>query len=69
MHGWLRRIQPAELNAVLQLAVLSAAVLPLLPDQGLGPYAAINPFKVWLAVVLVAALALVGHVAVRLRGE
>jgi len=69
LHGGLRRIQPAELNAVLQLAVLSAAILPFLPDEGLGPYQAINPFKVWLAVVLVAALALAGHVAVRLRGE
>lgn len=69
LHGWLRRIQPAELNAVLQLAVLSAAILPLLPNEGVGPYAAINPFKLWLAVVLVAALALAGHLAVRLRGE
>ncbi|MFD0669135.1 MgtC/SapB family protein [Ramlibacter sp. MAHUQ-53] len=69
LHRWLRRIQPAELNAVLQLAVLSAVVLPLLPDEGLGPYGAVNPFKVWLAVVLVAALALAGHFAVRLRGE
>jgi len=69
LHGWLRRIQPEELNAVLQLAVLSAAILPFLPDEGLGPYGAINPFRVWLAVVLVAALSLAGHAAVRLRGE
>jgi len=45
LHGGLRRIQPAELNAVLQLAVLSAAILPFLPDEGLGPYQAINPFR------------------------
>ncbi len=69
LHGGLRRIQAAELNAVLQLAVLSAVILPFLPDEGLGPYQAVNPFKVWLAVVLVAAMALAGHVAVRLRGE
>ncbi len=69
LHGGLRRIQPGELNAVLQLAVLSAVILPYLPDEGLGPYQAINPFQAWLAVVLVAALALAGHVAVRLRGE
>lgn len=68
LHGGLRRIQPAELQAVLQLAVLSAAILPFLPDEDLGPYGAINPFKLWIAVVLVAALALAGHVAVRLRG-
>lgn len=69
LHRGLRRIQPAELNAVLQLAVLTAAILPFLPDAGLGPYGAVNPFKVWVAVVMVAALALAGHAAVRLRGD
>jgi uncharacterized membrane protein (DUF4010 family) len=68
LHRWVRLIQPAELNAVLQLGVLSAVVLPLLPDAGFGPYAALNPYQMWLAVVLVAALSLLGHVAMRLRG-
>lgn len=69
LHGWLRRIQPAELSAVLQLAVLTAVILPLLPDAGYGPYQALNPYRLWLAVILVAALSLAGHVATRLRGE
>jgi uncharacterized membrane protein (DUF4010 family) len=69
LHGWLRLVQPEELNAVLQLGVLSAVILPLLPDEGYGPYDAINPFRLWLAVILVAALSLLGRVASRLRGE
>lgn len=69
LHGWLRRIQPAELNAALQLGVLTAVVLPLLPDAGYGPYDALNPYRIWLAVVLIAGLSLAGHVAVRWRGE
>jgi uncharacterized membrane protein (DUF4010 family) len=69
LHDWLRRIRPAELNAVLQLGVLTAVVLPLLPDAGYGPYAALNPYKLWIAVLLIAGLSLLGHVATRLRGE
>ena len=69
LHGWLRLVHPQELNAILQLGVLSAVILPLLPSEGYGPYEAINPFKLWLAVILVAALSLLGHVASRLRGE
>lgn len=69
LHRWLQLIQPAELNAVLQIGVLSAVILPLLPDSGFGPYASINPFQLWLAVVLIAALSLAGHVAIRMRGE
>lgn len=68
LHRGIRRIEAAELNAVLQLGVLTAVVLPLLPDAGYGPYEALNPFRLWLAVVLVAALSLSGHVAARWRG-
>jgi len=69
LHGWLRLIKPAELNAVLQMGVLTAVVLPLLPDAGYGPYLALNPYQLWLAVVLIAALSLLGHVTARLWGE
>lgn len=68
LHEGMRHIQPAELNAVLQFGVLTAAILPLLPDQGYGPYDALNPFRLWLAVIVIAALSLAGHVAVRWRG-
>lgn len=69
LHRWLRLIQPAELNAVLQIGVLSAVILPLLPDAGFGPYGGLNPFRLWFAVVLIATLSLAGHAAIRIRGE
>jgi uncharacterized membrane protein (DUF4010 family) len=53
----------------LQLLVLSAVVLPLLPDAAYGPYGAFNPYRLWWAVVLVAGLSLSGHVAMRAVGE
>ena len=68
LHRGLRLIEPAELNALLQLGLLSAVILPLLPNQGYGPYEALNPFNMWLAVVLIAALSLAGHAAARFRG-
>lgn len=68
LHRWLRLIEAAELNAVLQIGVFSAVILPLLPDAGFGPYGSLNPFRLWLAVVLIATLSLAGHAAVRIRG-
>jgi hypothetical protein len=68
LHQGMRRIHPDELNAILQLGVVTAAVLPLLPDQGYGPFLALNPFRLWLAVILIASLSLAGHVAARWRG-
>lgn len=68
LHRGLRRMQESELDALLQLGVLSAVILPLLPREGFGPYEAINPFQLWLAVIFIAALSLLGHWASRWRG-
>jgi uncharacterized membrane protein (DUF4010 family) len=68
LHRWLRLIEHEELTAALQMLVLSAVILPLLPDQAFGPYAALNPYRLWWAVVLIAGLSLSGHVAMRLAG-
>lgn len=68
LHRWIRAIAPVELSAALQLALITAVVLPVLPDQGYGPYAALNPYKIWWMVILVAGLSFVGHAASRLIG-
>ncbi|MEW6705666.1 MAG: DUF4010 domain-containing protein [Pseudomonadota bacterium] len=69
LHQGLRLIERGELSAALQMLVLSVVVLPLLPDAGYGPYGALNPYRLWWAVVLVAGLSLSGHVAMRVAGE
>lgn len=68
LHSWLRLIQSSELSASLQLLVLSVVILPYLPDAGMGPHEALNPYKLWWAVILIAGLSLTGHFAMRLSG-
>lgn len=68
LHRWLQRVEQVELRAGLQVLVLSVVVLPLLPDRGFGPGDALNPYRLWWAVVLLAGLSLAGHVAMRLSG-
>jgi uncharacterized membrane protein (DUF4010 family) len=68
LHRGLRLIEHGELKAALQMLVLSAVVLPVLPDAGYGPQASLNPYRLWWAVVLVAGLSLLGHVAMRVSG-
>lgn len=69
LHGLTDKFSDEDVRAVLQFAVLTAVVLPLLPDQDYGPFEAFNPRRVWLMVVFVAAIGLAGYVALRLRGE
>lgn len=68
LHRWLQLIEHRELTAALQLLVLSVVILPNLPDAGYGPYQALNPYRLWWAVVLIAGLSLAGHLAMRLTG-
>ncbi len=64
-----RTLTAEEVSAVLELAVISVIVLPILPDRGFGPWALLNPREMWWIVVLVAGLSFVGFVAVRMLGE
>ena len=62
------RTTPKDLKSLLQFAVLSLVILPILPNQSFGPYDAINPRQVWWMVVLISGLALAGYLALRIIG-
>ncbi len=69
LEGFSQKLTPQDLRSMLRFAVISAVVLPLLPDRPLmesGPLAAISPYNVWLMVVLISGVSLAGYVAWRL---
>lgn len=66
IEGFSQKLTGQDVRSMLQFAVLTAVILPLLPDRAFGPYGVLNPFQVWLMVVLVAAVSLSGYVAWRL---
>lgn len=68
LHGLLQKMERNELLATLRLLVITVAVLPLLPDQGYGPWQALNPYKLWWMVVLIAGISYAGYFATRLVG-
>ena len=57
-----------EVSAVLELAVITVIVLPLLPNRSYGPWNALNPREIWVVVVMVSGLSFVGFVAMRVLG-
>jgi uncharacterized membrane protein (DUF4010 family) len=65
LEGFSHKLTGQDIRSMLQFAVLTAVILPLLPDQSYGPYGVLNPSQVWLMVVLVAAVSLAGYVAWR----
>jgi uncharacterized membrane protein (DUF4010 family) len=69
LHGIAARLTRQDLISILQFAVLSLVVLPILPDQGYGPQGALNPYQAWLMVVLVSGVSLAGYAALRIAGN
>jgi uncharacterized membrane protein (DUF4010 family) len=68
LEGFSVRLNTTDMASVLQFAVLSLVILPVVPNQGFGPYGALNPYHLWLMVVLISAVSLAGYVAWRLLG-
>ena len=68
LHGLSSQLTPKDIISILQFAVLSFVILPILPDRNYGPYEALNPHQAWLMVVLVSGVSLAGYAALRLAG-
>lgn len=68
LHGFLARITWDELRSGLLLAAMTFIALPLLPDQPIDPWGALNPHKLWLITILIAAVSFIGYVAVKIAG-
>ena len=71
LHRLARRVELADVEATLKFAVISVIILPLLPNETFGPppIDVINPYKIWLMVVLIAGLNFMGYVLVKVLGN
>lgn len=69
LHRWLGEIERLELLAGIKLLIISVVLLPLLPDEGYGPFEALNPYWIWWMVVLISGLSFLGYVAMQIFGE
>ena len=71
LHRLARRVEAADVYATLKFALISLIILPLLPNETFGPAPidVINPYKIWLMVVLIAGLNFVGYLLVKVLGS
>ncbi len=68
IHTWARELTAKDIRATLQFAAISGVILPLVPDQPIGPFGGFNPFSTWLMVVLISGLGFAGYLAIRFMG-
>jgi uncharacterized membrane protein (DUF4010 family) len=68
IHAWTRTFTVEDIRAALQFIAITGVMLPLVPNQNYGPFAAFNPYSTWLMVVLISGLGFVGYIMMRLLG-
>ena len=69
LHGMAARLGDHDLRAIMQFALITFIVLPLLPNAGFGPFAALNPYEIWLMVVLIVGISLGGYILYKFFGQ
>ena len=74
LKGWLHqlasRINASDVEATLKFGIVTLIILPLVPDHnyGLPPLDVINPYKIWLMVVLISALNFASYLLIKIVG-
>lgn len=68
LHGFLAQLQRLELTSGVKLLLVSVVLLPVLPNEGFGPGGVLNPYELWWAVIVIAAIGVVGYAAMKLAG-
>ena len=69
LHHFVRSVlTEGEVRDALIFAGATLVVLPLLPNQAMGPYDALNPRSIWIVVILVMAISAAGYILIRLLG-
>src|SRR5688572_9783050 len=63
LHLFVKRIGEKDLHAIVRLALISLVILPVLPNRTYGPLGVLNPFEIWLMVVLIVGISLAGYLA------
>ena len=68
MHRFAQKITRQDIYATLQFAAISAIVLPLLPNRSFGPppFDVLNPYRIWLMVVLISGISFLGYILLKL---
>ena len=69
MHHMVERIGRRDMAGIMRLVVISLIILPILPDRAFGPFQVLNPFDIWLMVVLIVTISLGGYIAYKILGE
>lgn len=68
LHDAVARLGANDLKAIMQLALISLVILPVLPNRTYGPYDVLNPRQIWWMVALIVGISLGGYIVYKFWG-
>lgn len=70
MHAFAQQLTREDVYAILKFAVITVIVLPVLPNRTFGPQPldVLNPYEMWLMVVLISGISFLGYVLIKAVG-
>ena len=68
LHKFARKISEKEMSNTLKFLIIAFVILPLLPDQTVGPLDVFNPYQIWLVVVFISAISYAGYILMKFIG-
>lgn len=69
LHKWVSNLETHEIYSGIKLLLISLVLLPILPNQGYGPWQSLNPYWIWWMVVLISGISFVGYFAIKYAGD
>lgn len=69
LHGFIEKLSNKDLSAIMTLAGISLIILPILPNETIGPLDVINPRNIWLMVTLIVGISVVGYFIYKIVGK
>jgi uncharacterized membrane protein (DUF4010 family) len=69
LHGFVARLGDKDLKAIMQFALISLVILPVLPNRTYGPFDVFNPRQTWWMVVLIVGISLGGYIVYKFFGQ
>lgn len=68
LHSMVRRIGEDDLREIARLVLAALVILPALPNRDMGYLGVLNPFSIWLMVVLIVGISLAAYLAGKFLG-
>ncbi len=68
LHSFIETLTPTDVRAFIQFTIISAVVLPFLPNEPFGPNGVWNLHEIWIMVILVTGISLAGYLLANLFG-